>query len=127
IVDLAVTGVGASQRRERSHHAILPLERQTLEAGSVSAEVFIIWVHKGSFGPTYNLAESVGASRSTVRPSESGLADVRHQATVPEDGVLCAVRGGLQTGYQAMVIHESGLAKRAVCRAEVGDDIARFR
>ena len=93
----------------------------------VSAEILIIWVCVGSLGLTDHLAESVGAARSTVGPSKSGLADVRHPATVPEDGVLRAVRGGLQTSYQAMVTHEGGLAKRTSRRTEVDDGIARPR
>src|SRR5271170_5606914 len=77
----------------------------------------------GSFGSADDLAEFVDTACSTVRPFESGLADVRHQSLVPEDGVLCAIRGELQTSYQATIIHEGCLAKRAGHRAEVGNGI----
>ncbi len=47
----APTGVVASQRRERSYHPELPKDTPDIEAVAIAAEVFIIWILRGSFGP----------------------------------------------------------------------------
>src|SRR5207302_2604141 len=113
------------QRRELSHHAVLPHKRETCGTGGKPKRVEaakILKIRTQSFTCTHGSAPFVDTKRRTVRPSESGSADVDLPSPVPEDGVHCAVSGGSRATYQTIVGDDIRLARRVAHRAEVGDD-----
>ena len=106
IVDHVGGAVGASQRRQLGHHAVLPQERETCSSGGgkpirgEAAKVLVI--RNGSLSLTHGLAPFVDAERYTVRSSESRCADVHLQSLVPEDGLHFGV-DGRPAAYQTII------------------------
>ena len=133
IVHYVGEAVGASQRGELGHRAVLVHKRKTGSAGEgkphrvEAAKVFV--VRNVSLRCTYGRAAFVGAKRPTIRPSESRRADIGALvlALGPEDSVHFAVTIGRPAGYEAVIGDESRPGgRRPADGAEVSDGVARL-
>ena len=92
-VDLVGNAVVASQRRKRTHDAVLPHESKTGRAGRrqakcrETAKVLGLRVRIVGLCFTHSLPPRVHAKRLAIRTLESGRAQIYRLALVPKHGL----------------------------------------